>query len=275
MKNCTIAFLGPDGTYSHLVAKKRFAQCKMLPQEGILDVCNYVVNHPNAIGIVPIENSSGGAISETVDVLLDDTQTVFIQEEIALDVQLALLGHKDTLIKRLYSHYVPLEHCAPWIAKHLPRVEKHECESTAAAAARAAGDPDGAALCSRFLAKRFQLHNRVFPVESNTPNITTFIVIGAKPERLPRIRKTTLSLRLPNTPGSLYRFLGTLQDEGINLSRLVSRPIRGKVQEYAFLVDLDADAESDPVKRALKAARVEATSLQICGTFPAHRTYRS
>ena len=275
MKNTTITFLGPTGTYSHLVATKRFAGCRMLPQDGILDVCDYVAHHPRAYGVVPIENSSGGTINETVDMLLDDHLPIYIQEEISLHVQLALLGKRGKPIHRLYSHFVPLEHCAPWIHKNLPGVHKQECESTAAAAARAADDPEGAALCSRFLAKRFHLDLLEFPVESSTPNITTFVVIASKPARLPRIRKTTLALRLPNTPGSLYRFLGTLQAENINLSRLVSRPIRGRRQEYAFLVDLDADAKSAPVQRALAAAQVEATSLRICGTFPAHRAYRS
>lgn len=247
----------------------------MLPQDGILDVCAYVASHPKSYGIVPIENSSGGTINETVDVLLDESQSVFIQEELSLHVQLALLGHKGVPIKKLYSHFVPLEHCAPWIATHLPGVHKRECESTAAAAARAAQDPESAALCSRFLARAFKLDQLAFPVASSTPNITTFVVIGAKPQRLPRIRKTTLALRLPNTPGSLYRFLGTLQKENINLSRLVSRPIRGRRQEYAFLVDLDADAESAPVQRALGEASIEATSLRIRGSFPTHRTYQS
>ncbi|MFU8779476.1 MAG: prephenate dehydratase [Kiritimatiellia bacterium] len=275
MKNTTVTFLGPSGTYSHLVAQKRFAGCRMLPQDGILDVCAYIARHPKAYGIVPIENSSGGTINETVDVLLDETQAIHIHEEIALHVKLALLGHKGKTIKRLYSHFVPLEHCAPWINSNLPGVHKQECDSTAAAAARTAADPDGAALCSRFLAKRFNLELLEFPVESSTPNVTTFIVIAHRPARLPRIRKTTLALCLPNTPGSLYRFLGTLQTENINLSRLVSRPIRGRRQEYAFLVDLDADAESTPVKRALQAASIEATSLRICGSFPSHRTYQS
>jgi chorismate mutase / prephenate dehydratase len=247
----------------------------MLPQDGILDVCAYVARHPQAHGIVPIENSSGGTINETVDVLLDTSQPVYIQEELSLHVQLALLGHRNNPIKRLYSHFVPFEHCAPWIAQHLPGVHKQECESTAAAAARAASDPEGAALCSRFLARRFKLDQLEFPVASSTPNITTFIVIAARPVRLQRIRKTTLALRLPNTPGSLYRFLETLQAEKINLSRLVSRPIRGKRQEYAFLVDLDADARSAPVRRALEEAGKEATSLRICGSFPTHRTYQS
>ena len=271
----TVTFLGPMGTYSHLVAAKRFRGAELLPQSGILDACAYLTDHPHARGIIPIENSSGGTINETIDILLDDSQPIAILEEIALHVELALLGHANIPIQRLYSHFVPLEHCAPWIREHLPHVEKHECGSTAAAAERAAHDPQGAALCGRQLAARFGLDRLEFPVASSTPNITTFIVVAATPAPMPRQTKTTISLRLPNVAGSLYRFLGTLQQEGINLSRLVSRPIRGKRQEYAFLVDLDAAAHSPPVQRALAAAREEAVSLRICGSFPAHRVYRS
>ncbi len=271
----TVTFLGPLGTYSHLVATKRFRAAKLLPQTSILDVCSYIAEHPRARGIIPIENSSGGTINETVDILLDDAQPIAILEEISLHVELALLGHAGSPIQRLYSHFVPLEHCAPWIREHLPQVEKHECGSTATAAERAASDPQGAALCGRQLATRFGLDRIEFPVASSTPNITTFIVVAAAPAPMQRRTKTTLSLRLPNVPGSLYRFLGTLQQEGINLSRLVSRPIRGKRQEYAFLVDLDAAAESLPVQRALETARQEAVSLRICGSFPAHRVYHS
>lgn len=275
MMKPTVTFLGPMGTYSHLVATKRYRSARLLPQTSILDVCSYIMQHPRSRGIIPIENSSGGTINETVDILLDDSQPIAIHEQLTLHVQLAMLGHARKPIKRLYSHFVPLEHCAPWIRSHLPTVEKHECGSTAAAAACAAEDPFGAALCARQLASRFGLDQLAFPVATSTPNLTTFLVVAARPTKLPRSTKTTISLRLPNVPGSLYRFLGTLEHEGINLSRLVSRPIRGKRQEYAFLVDLDAHARTPSVQRAFTAARKEALSLRICGTFPAYRTYRS
>lgn len=274
----TIAFLGPLGTYSHLVATKRFAGCEMLPQGGILDVCAHVLGHADSFGVVPIENSSGGTINETVDVLLDATNhKIQIIEELALDVQLALLGHQGSPIKRLHSHFVPLEHCAPWIRKHLPNVEKHETSSTAAAATHAADDLYAAALCSRHLAKRFGLDILQYPVESSTPNITTFIVIASTPPTHTRThgKKTTIALRLRNEPGSLYRFLGVLNDAQINLSRLVSRPIRGALQEYAFLVDLDGNINDDNVNAALQAAQRQSASLHICGCYPTGRIYKS
>jgi chorismate mutase/prephenate dehydratase len=275
MTKQTVAFLGPLGTYSHLVARKRFAPLPMIPLSGILDVCTFVSKNKDALGVIPIENSSGGTINETVDILLDNKPAVHIIEELSLDVKLAQLGHKGFPVKRLYSHFVPLAHCAPWIAKNLKGVEKREAASTAAAAAMATADLHAASLGSRNLATQFGLDIIHFPVATETPNITTFIVISRKKQILPRSAKTTLAIHLQNRPGSLYRFLGILHDEGINLSRLVSRPIRGVHQEYAFLVDLDGAAESPAVVRALRAAAKQSVSMRICGSYPCHKAYKS
>ncbi len=275
MTQQTVAFLGPLGTYSHLVARKRFGKAHMIPLSSILDVFTFVARNKGTFGVVPIENSSGGAINETIDILLDNKPVVHIVGELSLDVKLAQLGHKGFPIKRLYSHFVPLMHCAPWIAKHLKGVEKREAASTAAAAAMAAADLHAAALASRNLATQFGLDILNFPVASDIPNITTFIVVTGKREIPVNSVKTTLAIRLQNRPGSLYQFLGLLHAEGINLSRLVSRPIRGVRQEYAFLVDLDGDAESDGVRRALESAAKDCVSMRICGSYPCHKTYKS
>ncbi len=276
MTKQTVAFLGPLGTYSHLVARKRFGtKANLMPLLGIMDVCAFVSRTPGAKGIVPIENSSGGTIHETVDILLNNCPRIHIAEELSLHVKLALLGHKTYPIKRLHSHFVPLEHCAPWIKKNLGRVEKKEESSTAIAAAHVSVDPYAAALAGRHLAKQFGLDILEFPVESNTPNITTFVVISHKRTEQPRHDKITLAIRLPNGPGSLHSLLGAFEKENVNLSRLVSRPIRGVHKEYAFLLDLDGDIESPTVKRALRAARKQSTALRVCGAFPCHTPYRS
>jgi len=271
----TVAFLGPLGTYSHLVAKKRFAAARMLPLSGILDVCHFVAGHKDAFGVIPIENSSGGTINETVDILLDNTPPVHLIEALSLDVKLALLGRRDAIPRRLYSHFVPLAHCAPWITEHLKGIEQREAPSTSAAAALVAEDPHAISLGSRNLAHQYGLDILHFPVATETPNITSFIVVSARKITLPRCAKTTLAIRLQNRPGSLYQFLGVLHTEGINLSRLVSRPIRGLRQEYAFLMDLDGDAQSPAVQQALKAARRQTVSMRLCGTYPCHKTYQS
>ena len=271
-----IAFLGPLGTYSHLVASKRFGRgVELMPLAGVADVCRWVSRHPGALGVIPIENSSGGAINETVDILLDNRPRVYVVEELALDVKLALLGREGYPVRRLHSHFVPLEHCAGWIGRHLGRVETRAEASTALAAAHVTIDPHAAALGGRHLARQFGLDVLAFPVESDTPNITTFVVVtGRKPAPAPSA-KITLSVRLPNDPGSLYRFLGVFEERAVNLSRLVSRPVRGVPGQYAFLVDLEGDITTPPVRRALAEARRRSEALRVCGAFPRGRTYRS
>jgi chorismate mutase / prephenate dehydratase len=271
-----VAFLGPMGTYSHLVARKRFgAKARMIALPTILDVCAYVAAHRGAQGVVPIENSSGGAIYETVDILLTDTPRIFITQELSLEVRLALLGHRSAAIETLYSHFAPMEHCSAWLRKHLPHAARHTEASTASAAERVAADPHGAALGSRLLAKLYDLDVLTFPVEAEVPNITTFLVIQGTQPPARKGAKTTLAVQLRNEPGSLYRFLGTFATAGVNLSRLISRPIRGLHRQYAFLVDMEGGVHRPAVEHAIDAARRVSDMLRVCGSYPCNKRYTS
>lgn len=271
-----VAFLGPIGTYSHLVAQKRFGtRHRMTPLSTILDVCSYVAAKPTRRGVVPIENSSGGAIYETVDILLADQPEVRIIEELSLNVQLALLGVKGEKIKYLYSHFAPLEHCIGWIHRHLPRVEKKVVASTAAAAERAASERNATALGSRKLARLYNLQVIEFPVEADIANLTMFLAIGGKRTIQPGGNKTTLAAKLPNVPGSLCTYLEAFRNEDVNLSRIISRPLRGCPGEYAFLVDIAGSPSQPAVKRALTQARKTCVELRIVGAYSCRAPYKS
>ena len=276
MASTEIAFLGPTGTYSHLVATKYFGDNKkMIPLPTISDVCNYVNEKPSRRGIVPIENSSGGAIYETVDILLAGKPKVHTIEEIALNVQLALLGSKNEKIKYIYSHFAPLEHCSSWINKNLPGVEKRVVSSTAVAAKHATEERNAAALGSRTLAKTHILDILEFPVQADIVNMTMFLAIGGSGKTKPRSNKSLLSVHLPNTPGSLCDFLETFRAENVNLSKIISRPIRGCPREYAFLVEITGSPIKASFKRALAAAQNASVSLRLIGSFPCHKSYKS
>lgn len=272
-----VAFLGPEGTYSHLVAEKRFGSGPTLvPCDTIHDVCAYVAKRPvKRRGIVPIENSSGGAIHETVDVLLANRPRVNVVEELALEVRLALLGRPGRRIRNLYSHVMPLEHCSAWIRRHLPGVKKQAVSSTAKAAELAAADPAGGSLGSRRLAGLYGLKVLEFPVEADTVNLTAFLVIGGRAGSAPKADKTTLAVHLPNIPGSLCTFLEAFRHHDVNLSRLVSRPIRGLPKEYAFLVDIQGGVGQPGVKRAMTLAAQACASLRVAGSYPVRQAYRS
>ena len=271
-----VAYLGPAGTYSHLIAEKRFgAECEYVAQSTILDICSYVSGRKGRCAVIPIENSSGGAIYETVDILLQGKPRVSIAEEVSLKVRLALLGHRDRPIKDLYSHFAPLEHCAAWIRENLPGVEKHPVSSTAVAGQLAADSEDAAALGNRRLARLCGLDILTFPVEAELPNITVFLVIGDVPPRALRHHRSTLAVTLRNEPGALCSFLETFRSHDVNLSRLLSRPIRGCPKEYAFLVDIDGAKDAPDVSAAIRAARRASATLRIVGSYGIGSEYKS
>lgn len=276
MQSKEVAYLGPVGTYSHLVAQKRFGRnSTLIPQTTVHDICLYVSRKSSRYGLVPIENSSGGAIYETVDILMANKPKVHIEEEVTLNVKLALLGRKNEKIQKLYSHFAPLEHCDSWIRKTLPGIQKQVVTSTAVAALRAASETNGAALGNRKLASYYHLDILKYPVETDVPNITTFLVIRGNNRKTIKPDKTTVAARLPNKPGALCSFLEIFRDENVNLSRLISRPIRGCHRQYAFLVDLDGGMNLSNVKRAITAAGKTCDELRVVGSFPTGRKYNS
>ena len=276
MRSVEVAYLGPEGTYSNLVATKRFGKdCTFVPLPTILDVCKFVSRRSTRRGVIPIENSSGGAIYETVDILLAGKPRVRIAEELTLNVRLALLGRKGERIDELYSHFAPMEHCATWIEEHLPSASKKVVASTAIAAQRARETRAAASPGNRKQARIYGLEVLEFPVQADIPNVTVFLAIGQKPELKSTHWKTTLAVRLPNEPGSLCTFLEAFRGEAVNLSLLVSRPLRGSPKEYAFLVDIDGSNDEPKVKRALRAARSTCVEMRTVGSYPMRRPYNS
>lgn len=276
MEKLEVGYMGPPGTYSHLVAEQYFGKRHTLvPFPTILEVCAFVSHKPARRGIIPIENSSGGAIYETVDILLANRPKLDILEEVSLQVRLALLGRQGQPPTVLYSHFAPLEHCAPWIRRHLPRVRREVVSSTAVAAMQAAWTPRAAALGNRRLSELYGLDVLHFPVEADVPNITSFLAITGGPCAPRHPNKTTLAVRLPNVPGSLCTFLDQFRQAHANLTSILSRPIRGCHREYAFLVDIEGGEEELHVRQALAAARKTCMRLRVVGSYPSGTMYKS
>lgn len=272
----SVGYLGPEGTFSHLVARKHFgATARLVPCPAIYDVFAHVLGGPGRLGVVPIENSSGGTIYETIDGLVEHAGRLHIREELSLNVKLALLGHKRQRVTDVYSHFVPLKHCSAWLRKRLPGVTAHPIASTAKAAELAAATPTAAALGTRDAARRYNLDILQFPVETDAPNITEFLVIGTSDRPEPRSTKTSLLVMLENRPGSLFDFLSAFKNSDVNLTRLLSRPIIGQPKSYLFVVDLQGTPAQPSVKAALHAAQRAAAKLVRLGVYPVRKMYAS
>ena len=282
-----VAYLGPEGTFSHLVALRRYARKPGLPCATITEVFHAVRSGAAAIGIVPIENSSGGTITETVDLLIEQAGHLSIAEELALDVRLALLGRAGASFEKLravHSHVMPLRHHHEWIRENLPHAAMIESSSTAEAAKKAARSATSAALAAPGAAALYGLSILRFPVRPEAVNVTHFFVITAAPHTTspavppPPARarwKTAVVAALPQTSGSLHRFLGPFARAGVNLCRIVSRPVPGQPETYVFYLEVEGSTGEATVRKALAGARRLSVRLEIPGSYPTRPRYRS
>ncbi|MGD9895454.1 MAG: prephenate dehydratase [Candidatus Methylacidiphilaceae bacterium] len=269
-----IAYLGPEHTFSHLVAGKRFPGSPLLPCTSIAEVIAFAQADQDHLGLVPIENSSGGMILETVDLLLEDAQPLFIQEELALHVRLALIGPAGETPQIVYSHWAPLGHCRRWIESRFPKIEFRAAGSTSEAARLAAKTPGAAALATREAAAAAGLAVLHYPVEEGLVNLTQFVLLRRRRPG-PGGRETSLVFSLPQEPGSLCSFLEAFRTERINLKRIVSRPVPGQPNTYVFFVSLEGSEEEGPMQRALRKADQEALRCRSLGSYPVLAPYES
>jgi chorismate mutase / prephenate dehydratase len=287
MKISKVAYLGPEGTFANIVAKQRYGDhAEYIPKSSIHEVFDYVRTSENALGVVPIQNTSGGFINDTLDELLAENFEMSIFERIDLKVRLAAMGKAADLgnVKTLYSHFAPIEHCQEWIKSSFPQgIRSVEVSSTAEAAKRAASEKDAIALASEWSAKLYDLNVLDYPQQKL--NLTQFFSISASHQvseyEASSLNKsvayrTTLSVRLKNNAGSLYDLLGSFANLDINLSRINSRPVPGVQSEYTFMIDVDGRASMDKnIQSAMILARQKTVSIKMLGEYPIAGEYNS
>jgi chorismate mutase/prephenate dehydratase len=273
----SVNYLGPQGTFSHILARKRFGKHVVLtPCPTIEAIFDRVLASTDALGIVPIENSSGGTVYDSVDLLIRYAGRVFIHEELAMDVRIALLGRARTTISTVYSHFVQIKHHADWLKERHPQARLRAVASTALAARKASASKTAAALASPGAAEVYGLEVLEMPSVGRSANVTHFFTIGREvPAFREEAQKTALVAALPNVCGSLHRFLGPFARQKVNLSRIVSRPVPGHPQTYIFFLEIDGSPETPAVGRTLRLAGALAESMTSLGTYPARRRFKS
>ncbi len=271
-----IACLGPEGSFSHLLTEMRFPGTAVQLMTSIGEVFDFLSREPEALGIVPIENSSGGFIIDTVDRLVDQRCGLHILQELTLDVKLALLGKNGAPIHTIHSHAMPFFHCDDWLRAHYPEARRIAEASTAKAAEKAATLPGAAAIGPRQNAQRHQLDILHFPIAGEVPNITQFFLLGHPENASSTVNnRTALVVELPDRPGSLCQFLTPLSQSAINLKRLESRPIRGQPNKYRFYIEIEGSPAESHVQAALDQTRDEGATLRSLGSYPAGLRFES
>ncbi len=264
-----VAFLGPLGTFSESAATKHFGHAaQLLPQASIDDVFREVEAGHADFAVVPVENSTEGAIGRTLDLLM--TSPLKVCGEVVLRIHQHLLTKEASLdaIGKVYSHAQSLAQCHEWLNRTLPNAQRISVGSNAQAAQLAASEPGAAALAGEAASERYDLPMLVSNVEDEPNNTTRFVVLGRQEAGSSGRDKTSLIMSAPNRTGSLCELLAPMSEAGVSMTRLESRPARHTLWEYVFYVDIDGHKDDPAVASALAELARRAAYLKVLGSYP-------
>ncbi len=267
----TVAYLGPEGTWSHLAARRLFGlSARYLDMGTLTGVLDAVRREVVRYAVVPLANSSEGTVADTADALLEGG--VKLRGELVLPVSHCLLGRAAGLgsVDRVYSHPQALGQCRVWLSQHLPRAQLIQTSSTAAAMREAQADPASAALGSSLCAELYGLPVLREWVQDLAENATRFGVVALSDAPPTGADKTTVAftLREEHSRGSLRRALETFEDAGVNLTHIESRPSRQKAWSSIFVADLEGHREDAHVAAALSRLESISGMVQLLGSYP-------
>ncbi len=264
-----VAFLGPKATFSHLATMQQFGlSAELVPLKSIPAVFEEVEKGKALYGVVPVENSTEGVVSHTLDMFVESS--LKITAEILLEVHHDLLSRTGRIedIKKVYSHPQPIAQCRQWLDDHLPGVPLVDVASTAVAAQIVSDDYTAAAIASELAASLYDLKVVRSRIEDQVNNFTRFLVIARKACERSGNDKTSILFSVKDEPGILCRMLEPFAKRGINLSKIESRPYKKKAWEYIFFLDLSGHFSDPEVAAALDELRECCQFLKILGSFP-------
>lgn len=268
-KPLTIAFLGPEGTFTQAAALRHFGHSIQSTALGSIDLVFREVESGSAhYGVVPVENSTEGVVNHTLDMFM--RSPLRICGEVQQRIELHLLGRgTDTAgIRRVYSHQQSLAQCREWLDTNLLQAERIAVSSNGEAARRAAAEPDSAAVASETAAELYGLNRLARNIEDEPGNTTRFLVIGRQSVAPSGRDKTSLLVSVRNEPGALYTLLAPFNEHGISMTRIESRPSRRGVWDYVFFVDIEGHADDAQVAPALAELEQRASFLKVLGSYP-------
>jgi len=265
-----VAYLGPQGTFSEMALGRQFgAAVEAQPCASIDDVFRAAETGIAQYAVVPVENSTDGAIGRTLDLLL--ATPLKICAEVVLRVQQNLMAKRPSMkaIRKVYSHPQSLAQCHGWLAQNLPGAKRVPLASNAEAARVAAKEAGAAAIGPEIAAARYGLKLLARSIEDDPKNRTRFLVLGSHDAGASGKDRTSLVMTAHNKPGSLHDLIASFAAHGVSMTRLESRPARTGQWEYYFYVDLEGHQQDPKVARALAELRDKAPFVKIFGSYPA------
>lgn len=267
-KSLTIAYLGPEATFTHQAAIRRFgASLRYAALKTIADVFTEVSKSRADYGVVPVENSTEGVVTHTLDMFVDSDLKIVAQ--IILKVQQCLMSNTPRArIKKLYVHPQSLAQCRGWIQNHLPRVEIIETSSNARSAELAAKEPGSAAIGGVLAAEKYDLEILEQDIQDNAANATRFLVLGRQCSPPTGADRTSLMVSISHKVGALHHALAAFRRNRINLTKIESRPSKRKAWEYYFFIDCDGHVQDRKVTKAIELLGRECSYVKVLGSYP-------
>ncbi len=262
-----VAYLGPEFTFSHLAAIQKFGQsAELVPVGTIAAVFEEVERGQAQFGVVPMENSTDGRISDTLDCF--SRSPVHICGELPLRIHHCLLGVGEReAVRKIYSKPQPLSQCRNWLSRHMPKADLHEVASTADAARRVQDDPTSAAVASAQAAANYELPVLVPNIEDNPDNITRFAIIATTSADRTGKDKTALMFEIAHEPGALADTMAIFKRNRLNMTWIESFPIPGSRGRYLFFVEFVGHQSEPQSRRAISTVKKKSLRLEVLGSY--------
>ena len=266
-----VMYLGPEGSFSHLAALEKFGRSVDLAAvRDIASVFDGVARGLADYGIVPVENTTGGAVRDTMECFLGVRGPVKICAEMAMPVHQNLLGKTADLAKvmKVYSKPQVFDQCRGWLSQNLAHADQVAVDSTAEAALLAAKVKGTSAIASRMAAELYDLKVLAPAIEDNPQNQTRFLVLGRENPKPTGRDKTCLLFSTAHKAGALVEVLDLFRRHGVNMTKIESHPAPGESWEYYFFVDIEGHRDDESVRKALEEAKTHTRELRVLGSFP-------
>ena len=272
-----LAYFGRPGSFSQAAALRRFPRARLTSCSTIEESFERLQAGDFDQIVVPVENASSGIITNTTDQLMrlatsGRSDRLQIREAIPMRIELALMALPGTEdIQRIYSHRAPFDHARDWLRKLYPHAEQISVESTPEAAALAAKEKGAAAIANAQVAKEHGLKIITRRVGSHVANQTTFLVVGLPLSRPVAPTHTSLVFELPHAPGSLVAVLQVLARRDLNLTKILSRPIPGRFEEYRFMIEFLGAPPNRAVLDSLSRLKKLTAFYAEIGSYPVRK----
>ena len=270
-KPLSVAYLGPEATFTHLSAISKFgSSVHYVSCASITDVFGEVDRKRADYGVIPVENSIEGAVSHSLDMFIDSD--LKICSEVLFEISHNLMSVCDMKqIKRVYSNPQVFGQCRRWLEHNLPRAELLETTSTTQAAIRARDEDGSAAIASKLAANLYGLTIRADGIEDLPHNITRFLVVGRQMAQATGKDKTSIVVSIKDKVGALFDLLDSIKKNKINMTKIESRPSKKKAWDYYFFIDMEGHVTDDRIEKALADIEKKVRFLKIFGSYPAVR----